>query len=46
MNSPLESLAAFVIAFILGIISAVGLGIYTRVLARKNMSQERAFQAT
>jgi hypothetical protein len=46
MNSPLESLAAFVIAFILGIVAAVGLDLYTRVLAkRKDRGQERSFQA-
>lgn len=47
MNSPLESLAAFVITFILGIIFAVGLDIYTRVIAkRKDKSQQRSFQTT
>lgn len=46
MNSPLESLAAFIIAFILGVVTATGLSLYTRVLARKKeRSQERSFQA-
>lgn len=46
MNSPLETLAAFAIAFILGIVFAVGLGIYARLLTRKMpKSQERTFQA-
>jgi hypothetical protein len=45
MNSPLESLAAFAIAFILGIVSAAGLGIYARALARRIIKcQERSFQ--
>jgi hypothetical protein len=47
MNSPLESLAAFIIAFILGIFSATGLSIYAQVLVRKMAkSQERSFYAT
>jgi len=35
MHSPLETLAAFAIAFFLGIISAIGLGLYSRILRKK-----------
>lgn len=35
MHSPLESLAAFVIAFTLGIIFAIGLDLYTRFLRKR-----------
>lgn len=35
MHSPLETLAAFAIAFILGTLFAVTMGIYTRLLHKK-----------
>jgi hypothetical protein len=33
-NSPLETLAAFAICFVAGVVSTVGMGVYTKWISR------------
>ena len=43
MYSPLESLAAFALAFALGIIFAIGLDLYTRFLRKRGAQTATGF---